>query len=124
MIGKISPLQPQSHKNQIINKSRNTLLSNDAKVISSFIGKLLGLLNPKNPRSLILQTRFGIHTFGLKQEIDILILDKDSKVVKIKHNLKPNRLFFWNPKYDCVIELPIGTLGRAKVRLGNEIIVK
>lgn len=83
--------------------------------------KLLGLIGAKKPYSIFFQTRFGIHTFGLKFPIDVLILDKNNKVVKLRQNLKQNRIFVWNPKYNNVIELPVGTIEKKKIKIGNKI---
>lgn len=95
---------------KIYNKTKNTLLAKEAYEAMSFFDKSLGLLNKNKPRSVILKTRFGIHTFGLKEQIDVLILNKQNKVVSLKHSLNPGRLFTWDIRYSTVIELPAGTV--------------
>lgn len=106
---------------KITNTSKNTLLTDDAYEAMSFFDKSLGLMNKKKPKSLILKTRFGIHTFGLKEQIDVLILNKQNKVVALKHSLHPSRLFTWNIKYSTVIELPAGTLLATRTEKGDLI---
>lgn len=86
--------------------------------------KLLGLIGKKKAYPLLLQTRFGIHTFGLKFPIDILVLDKNNKIVKIKKSLKPNRIFLWNPIHDMVIELPEGFVNRQSLKMGDAVKVR
>lgn len=81
----------------------------------------IGLINSKKAHPVFFKTRFGIHTFGLKFPIDVLILDKNNKVVKVCKNLKPNRIFLWNPKFFNVIELPAGQIGRDKIKIGDTI---
>lgn len=66
---------------------------------------LFGLTLKNEPISMQFITNFGIHTFLMNHPIDVLILDNNSKVLKIKKNLKPNKLFFWNPKFSKIIEL-------------------
>lgn len=66
------------------------------------------------------RTRFGIHTFGMHYPIDVIILDKQQIVVHLKENLMPNRLYFWNPKYSIVIELPKETIKKKKISLGSK----
>lgn len=83
--------------------------------------KVLGLIGAKQPYALMLKTRFGIHTFGLKFPIDVLILDKNNKVVKMKKSLKPNNIFLWNPLLDKVIELPQGTINRRKIKIKSGV---
>jgi len=88
------------------NLTKNTLISGNLKEASSFSDRTFGLLKKNNPQSLLFRTRFGIHTFGLIDPIDVLALDSHWKVVKICTHLKPNRLFFYNPLFSIVIELP------------------
>jgi hypothetical protein len=83
--------------------------------------KAIGLIGKKNPQIILFKTRFGIHTFGVRFPIDIIILDKKNKVMTVKHNLQPNRFFFWNPKYETVLELPEGTITKEKIDLEDTI---
>ena len=83
--------------------------------------KVQGLIGKEKPYSLMLKTHFGIHTFGLKFPIDVLILNDKNKVASIKKNLKPNRIFFWNPKFETVIELPEGTINKKKIKINMPI---
>lgn len=102
---------------QILNDTKKTILSSEVKVCLSWWDKLTGLLNPKNPRTLVFYTRYGIHTLFLSQPIDVLILDSSFRVVKLKGSLLPFRFFFWNPKYSIVIELPQHTLQKTLTEL-------
>lgn len=52
----------------------------------------------------------GVHTFGMKFPIDVVVLDEGGVVRAIKRDIKPNRCFFWNPKHRRVLELPTGCL--------------
>lgn len=101
------------------NLTKKTTISSDLKEASSFPDQVLGLLNPANPRSLLFRTRFGIHTFGLKGPIDVLVLDSSWKVVKMSMSLKPNRLFFWSPLFPIVIELPENSIIDSKTAVGD-----
>lgn len=91
------------------------------KEAKSWHDKSIGLIGKNKPFPLFLTTRLGIHTFGLKFPIDVLILDKSNRVVKIRGVLKPNSLFFWNPMYKKVLELPAGTLNNLKIKIGKKI---
>lgn len=104
---------------KLINKSNNTIISQDLKKAVTFFDKTLGLLNKSNPRFIMFQTRFGIHTFFLNKPIDVIVLDRDFKVVKVAQTLKPNKLFFWNPRYSYIIELPQGTIIKTNTQTGD-----
>lgn len=79
------------------------------------IEQIKGLMFLKKAQPVLINTRWGIHTFGVNFPIDIIILDKDNRVVKIKKDLKPNRIFLWNPKFARVLELPQNTQNRFKI---------
>lgn len=85
------------------------------------LNKTIGLIGAKNRRALFFKTRFGIHTFGLKLPIDVLILDKNDRVVYLRERLLPNRLFFWNPRFNKVVELPAGTARNHRLALNDKI---
>jgi len=94
----------------------------DAMPADSFLERLLGLINPHNSRSLIFNTRFGIHTFFLFVDIDVLVLDKFNQIKVAKENLKPFSFFFYNPRFSKIIELPKGTIKNSRLLLGDKIL--
>ncbi len=102
------------------NLTRNTILTKDLKVASSFKDKSLGLLNRKNPRSLLIKTRFGIHTFFLNEKIDVIILDNAIRVKTLK-TLCPNSIYIYNPLHKTVIELPCGIIKKSKTQIGDKL---
>lgn len=101
--------------------TQNKLLTNHAKEAISLKDKGLGLLLKENPKFMIFNTRFGIHSIGLKETIDIVVLDETNHIVKLKENFKPLRAFFWNPKFNKVIEMPSGTISTQGLKLGDLI---
>lgn len=92
-----------------------------AKAVTNLKEKIQGLIGKDKPYTLLIKTHFGIHTFGLKFPIDVLILNNENKVVSIRENLKPNRIFLWNPRYEKVIELPKGTIRKNEIKLNMPI---
>jgi len=83
--------------------------------------KLTGLLGKDQAHPVYFQTRWGIHTWGMKFPIDVLILDNENRVVKTAANLSPNRFFFWSPKYDRVLELPAGEIKNKRIKKGDGV---
>lgn len=94
------------------------------KTLKSLKDKSLGLIGKKYAYPVAFKTRFGIHTFGLKFPIDVLILNSKNRVVLAKKEMKPNRMFVWPLKYDTVVELPEGEIERLKINTGNHIVLK
>lgn len=109
----------------VILKNLNTgkIICKDLKIAESFIDRMFGLLLKSNPRNMLFKTRYGIHTFFLREPIDVLVLDQDYKVVKLKQGLKPNSIFLWNPKYSLIIELPINTLKKIDIRQAQTLLI-
>lgn len=87
-----------------------------AKICRSIKDRTIGLIDRQKAEPMLFFTRFGIHTFGLKFPIDVVVLDEGSRVVKIKENLTPNNFFFWPIKYNKVLELPGGFINLAKIK--------
>lgn len=83
--------------------------------------KTIGLLGKKKASAVVLKTRFGIHTFGMKFSIDVLILNKENEVVTLVENLQPNLIFVWPPRFDTVIELPAGEIKKQGITIGKKL---
>lgn len=109
---------------KVINQTRNATLSENLIIPKTLLDQSLGLLKYKTPIAMRLKTRYGIHTFGMQYAIDILILDKENKVAAIKENLKPNKIFTWNPQHHQVLELPTGTIKKSKTQISDIIILE
>ncbi len=106
---------------KLVNLNNKILIAKEAKIASGLKDQLFGLLIKENPRALIFYTNFGIHSFGMKENIDLIVLNSQKKVVKLKASFKPNNVFFWNPIYGTLIELPEGTIRKTKTKIGDRI---
>lgn len=104
----------------MLNKSRAITLT--VRHITSFHQKSVGLIGKHTIHPISFITRWGIHTFGMKSSIDVLILDENHRVVRMTKNLTPNRFFFWNPKYSIVVELPANDIQTKLISLNDQII--
>ena len=91
------------------------------KIANSFKDKLLGLMNKKNiDYGLLITDCKSIHTFFMKESIDVLLLDKDNRILMINRNIKPNKIvIFKNKKRTNILELPSNSSKDLKV---NDII--
>jgi hypothetical protein len=108
----------------LFNSSQNSIVTSDIVQLRSFWEKSRGLIGHKNLSSVFLKTRWGIHTFGVVSAIDILVLDQDMTVVAKKLNMSPNRLYFWNPRYYNIIEIPFGTMEVQRVKIGDRLEIR
>lgn len=92
-----------------------------AQKLSSFKDKTIGLMFAKRSKTVCIETNFGIHTFFVRFPIDVVLLNKENKVIKIKQNLKPNRIFMWSKLQTKIIELPVGEIENKKIKAGEII---
>ena len=106
---------------KIINQNRHTTIADTVIIPETLLDQSLGLLKYKIPTAMLLRTRFGIHTFGMRYPIDVLILDKQNRVVALKENLQPNHIYLWNFKYGTVLELPEGTIKKMETKLNDQL---
>ena len=97
------------------------MLKLKVKRLKTLKEKTVGLIGREKITPVIFETRFGIHTFGLKFPIDVLILDSQRKIVALKESLSPNRIFLWNPRYKIVLELPTGAIKKYNIKKRTKI---
>jgi len=111
---------------QLYNYSQDKILNKHLKIANSVMDNIKGLIFAKPNQSLLIKTRWGIHTFMMKFALTVLICTFDKKqkffkVKKIKKNLKPWRIFFYNIRYAYIFELPDQ---KYAVKIGDRLIVK
>lgn len=94
----------------------------EVTLAKSWKQKIIGLIGKKNPFPLLIKTKFGIHTFGMKVPIDVVVLDYHTVVVGLKENLMPNRIYVWNPKFSTILELPSGTIAKRGIQKKKKIL--
>ena len=77
------------------------------KEYSKHFDKFRGLMFKKGFDYGIRLRSNGIHTFFMRKPINVILTDKDKKIVKIYYNLKPWRVI-WPKKYVYyTYELPV-----------------
>lgn len=62
----------------------------------------------------------AVHCFGMKFAIDVLYLNKQKKILKIRPNMGKNRISFCLRAHS-VLELPAGTVERTGTLVGDEL---
>lgn len=97
------------------------MLKLKVKKLKNLKDRVIGLIGKEQATPVMIETRYGIHTFFLKFPIDVLILDDQGKVEVFKESLSPNRIFIWNPRYRTVLELPEGTIKKYNIQKGTPI---
>jgi len=108
---------------RIINKTNNSCIADDANVAKTFFERLIGLMfrgSISAEEALIFYGVSSIHMFFMRFPIDVLYLDKEMKVLKIKHSLLPWRMSFC-PGARITIELPAEKAKTTLVKTGDTL---
>jgi uncharacterized protein len=100
-------------------------LAERAGLAERFWQRALGLIGRSGPLAdgdgLILRPCKAIHTWGMQYPIDVAFLDRSGKVVASYAAFGPNTRTPWHSAAHCAVELPVGTLRRAEVAVGDTI---
>jgi hypothetical protein len=110
----------------IINQTKNKTLASIVFLADSPFKRMKGLLGEKSfkaPEAMVITPCNSVHTFFMRFPIDLLFIDKHSKVVKAVANLPSFRL---TPIYLAsrfVIELPAGTIHTTNTSEGDQIVI-
>jgi uncharacterized membrane protein (UPF0127 family) len=89
-------------------KKYNNINIKEAK---SFKDRLLGLMFKKNiNEGLLFNNCKSIHTFFMKEEIDIICTDENDNIIKTYKEVKPNKIIIAPKGTKRIYELPKKTL--------------
>lgn len=79
----------------------------DFTLCNNFKTRFLGLMGKKNIQDIYVFPHCNsIHTFFMREPIDVVLLKKDGTVIKTIENLKPWRMIIPQKNVYWVIELP------------------
>lgn len=87
----------------------------EIKNYNNILNKFKGLMFKKNFNYGIRIRCNGIHTFFMKESIDVVLTDKDNIVLFIYKNLKPNKIVFPKKGVYYTYEFPAGTITELKI---------
>ena len=85
------------------------------EIADTFKKRLFGLMGKKNIKTgLYFPNTSSIHTFFMKEDIDVIMIDKENKVVYFEKNLKKNKILI-KKKAHHTIELPHNSLNKINI---------
>ncbi|MDO8469527.1 MAG: DUF192 domain-containing protein [bacterium] len=108
---------------RILNRTKQTVIAEDVRRAVTFGEKLVGLLHRTEARPLLLKTRFGIHTFGMKFPIDVVVFDQRGIIKMVQRSMRPGSFVFWKPTAAYALELPEWSVDASRTEVGDEVAV-
>ncbi|MDW8353862.1 MAG: DUF192 domain-containing protein [Bryobacterales bacterium] len=108
---------------RIRNRTRGTVLATAAEVAATSRQRRTGLLRHERlepGEGLWIVPCEAIHTFGMRFPIDVLFLDRQKKVLKVRSHMPRGRIAvcLWA---HSVLELPAGAIAASGTQPGDEL---
>jgi uncharacterized protein len=114
---------PSYVKIRVRNETRNTILATAADVADTSAKRRTGLLKHSSlepGEGLWISPCESVHTFFMKFAIDLVYLDKEKKVRKVRHAVPPWRLSACLTAHS-VLELPAGSVAPTRTEPGDQL---
>lgn len=106
----------------IVNRSRDITIADQVEIAASFWARGKGLIGRKSLPdgfALVIQPCGSIHMCLMSLPIDVLHIDKQGRIVKILHAIKPWRLGPIVMQSKWVVELPAHTAAATSTQVGD-----
>ena len=111
----------------VYNKTRETFLAFRVKVADSILDRLVGLLGRRSlqPDSGVwIVPANAIHTIGMLFSFDLVLIDKDFRVVGLRELVRPFRITWPERHAESVLELPAHTIFRSRTQIGDQLLIE
>lgn len=91
-------------------------------MLSRMVG-LLGKRSLKPDSGVWIVPANAVHSIGMLFRFDLLLIDKDFRVVGLRELVRPFSITRPNFKAESVIELPPHTIFRSRTAIGDELVI-
>lgn len=106
------------------NQATDEIVASEVVRPHGWIARSFGLLKRKRldaNQGLWLNRCWGIHTVGMRFNIDVLFLDAAFRIISVRPNVRPGRLAVAQANAEHVIELAAGTSERFDLLPGDRM---
>ena len=110
----------------VYNKSKETFLSFRVRVADSFLSRMIGFLGKRSLKpdgGVWIVPANSIHTVGMLFSFDLVMIDKDFRVVNVKEMVRPFRIVLPKLRAESVLELPAHTVFRSRTEIGDQLTI-
>lgn len=109
---------------RIANPARETELGDRIAVADRWWPRLRGLLGRPEPEpgeGLLIVPSKGVHMFFMKYPLDVLLLDRERRVVAVHEELRPWRQTPLRREARYALEVPAGTVAATGTEIGDRL---
>ena len=103
--------------------SEGQVVCEPCEIADRFCTRMRGLLGRKSLKpgqGLLIRPTWSIHTWFMRFAIDVVFLDRELRVLKIKQQLRPWRAAArWHAH--SALELPAGECARLRLQVGDRL---
>ncbi len=107
---------------RISNPVRQSMLGDRIGVADTTLTRFVGLMGRGSlapGHGLLIRPSNGVHTLWMRFAIDVLLLDREYRVLSVYGNLRPFRVTAINWKAASALELPSGTIAVSRTQAGD-----
>ncbi len=111
----------------VYNQTKETFLALQVKVADSIWGRMVGLLGRKSlqPSSGVwLVPATCIHTIGMLFSFDMVLIDRNFRVVGLREMVRPFSITRPNFRAESVIELPAHAIYKSRTEIGDQLVIE
>ena len=109
---------------RVVNRTRGTVVGERVRTAGTFLSRLVGLLGTAaiaEDEGLWIVSCRGVHTLGMRYQIDVVFLDARGVVVGILEGFPPNRVGRVYRDARGALELRAGTLAATGTAPGDRL---
>ena len=120
-------MPPKSRHVFVYNKTKETFLAFKVNVADSILSRLVGLLGKRSlkPDSGVwIVPANAIHTIGMLFTFDLVLIDKEFKVVGVKELVRPFRVTRPVLRAESVLELPAHSIFKSRTEIGDQLVIE
>lgn len=94
----------------------------DIRIANNMFSRMKGLMGKKNiDFGLFFDSCNNIHTFFMKEDIDVVYIDKKGFVIALDNPIKPWKIGKIIKNGKSLIELPKGTINKFNIKIGQKV---
>lgn len=112
---------------EVWNKSVGVRLAWEVETAQTFWSRLRGWMGRRDFKAgaaLVIAPCNGIHTFFMSEEIDVVFLNDEHRIVHLLHRVRPNQIAANVPQATHVMEFPAGTLSATGTQLHDRVMME